>query len=96
MKYQIIIRLFGIGWDDWHHPWYAAGHQFAGEELTEHIKNLMKRGNKIQISDKLPVDILTRNKLEVLGTISPDIIILDTKKAAEEGNLFEATEVLKK
>ena len=31
-----------------------------------------------------------------MGTISPDIITLDAKRAAEEGNLIEAAEVLKK
>ena len=37
----------------------------------------------------------TIKKLAVLGTISPDIIGLDEKKAAEEGKLIEAAEVLK-
>ena len=30
MKDQIIIRALGLGWDDWHHPWSASGHEFKG------------------------------------------------------------------
>ena len=93
MKDQIRIRVLGLGWDNWRHPWSAARHDFTGEVLTENIKKLMKRDKKRKISVKLPVDIPTRNKLTVLGTISPDIIILDAKKTAEEGNLIEAAEV---
>ena len=44
----------------------------------------------------MPVDMPTRKKRAVLGTISPDIIILIAKKAAEDGKLIEAAEVLKK
>ena len=96
MKDQIRIRVLGLGWYDWHHPWSAAGHEFTGEDLVEHIKKLMKRDKNRKISAKPSVDITTRNKLTVLGTISPDIIRLDAKKTAEEGNLIEAAEVLKK
>ena len=74
MKDQIIIRVLGFGWYDWPHPWSAAGHEFTGEELTEHIKKLMKREKKVKIYSKTPVDMLTINKLAVLGKISPDII----------------------
>ena len=28
MKEQIKVRVLGLGWDDWHHPWSAAGHEF--------------------------------------------------------------------
>ena len=80
MKDQIIIRVLGLGWDDWRHPWYAAGHEFIGEELTEHVNILMKRDKKRNISAKPPVDMPTRKKLTVMGTISPDIIKLDAKK----------------
>ena len=37
----------------------------------------------------------TRNKITVLATIYPDIIRLD-EKTAEEGNLIETAQVLKK
>ena len=37
MKDQIRIRVLGLGWDYWHHPWYEAGYEFTGEELAEHI-----------------------------------------------------------
>ena len=37
-----------------------------------------------------------QKKLPMLGIISPDIIILDAKKSAEEGKLIEAAEFLKK
>ena len=95
MKDQIIIRVLGLSWDDWHHPWSAEGHEFTGEELAEHIKKLMKRDKKRKICSKATVDTPSRNKLTVLGTISPDIIRLDEKKTAEEGKLIEAAEVLK-
>ena len=95
MRDQIIIRLLGLGWDDWHHPWYSAGHYFIGDELVEHIRKLMKRYKKINISAKPPVDMPTIRKLTVLSTISPDIIRLYAKKAAKEGKLIEAAEVLK-
>ena len=55
----------------------------------------MKKDKKIKISNKPLVDMPTRTKLTVLGTISPYIIRLDTKKAADEGELIEATEILK-
>ena len=50
MKDQIIIRVLGLGWDDWHHPWSAAGHEFKGQEWENHIKKLMKREKKRKIS----------------------------------------------
>ena len=53
--------------------------------MAEHIKKLMKREKKVKIYSKTPVDMLTINKLAVLGKISPDIIRLDGRKAAEEG-----------
>ena len=86
MKYQIIIRVLGLGWDNWHHSWYEEGHDFTGEELAEYIKKLMKREKKIKISAKPLVDILTRKKLTVLGTISPGIIRLDAKKHLRKGS----------
>ena len=58
--------------------------------MAEHIKKLIKRYKKIKISAKPPVDMPTRKKLNVSGAISPDIIILDAKKTAEEGKLIEA------
>ena len=30
MEDQIITRVLGLGWDDWYHPWSAAGHEFTG------------------------------------------------------------------
>ena len=45
----------------------------------------MKRDNKRKISAKPPVDMPTRKKLAVLGTISPDIIILNAKKQQRKG-----------
>ena len=30
MKDQIIIRVLGLGWDNWHHLWSASGHEFTG------------------------------------------------------------------
>ena len=87
--------MLGLGWDDWHHPWSAEGHEFTGEELAEHIKKLMKRDKKRKIFSKATVDTPSRNKLTVLGTISTDIIRLDAKKTAEEGKLIETAKVLK-
>ena len=85
-KDQIIIRVLGFGWDNWNHPWYAAGHEFTGEELAEHIKKLMKREKKRNISAKARVDIPTRKKLAVLGTISLDIIRWDAKNQRRKGS----------
>ena len=96
MKDQIIIRVLGLGWDDWHHLWSAAAHEFTGDKLADNIKKLTKRYKNRKIFAKITVDMPTRNKLAVLGTISPDIIRSDAKKAAEEGKLIEAAEVLKK
>ena len=48
--------------------------------MAELIKKLIKRDKKMNISAKPPVDIPTRKKLTVLGTISMDIIRLDAKK----------------
>ena len=86
MKDQIRIRVLGIGWEDWHHPWYAAGHEFTRQELEKQIKKLMKRDKKINIYAKPPVDMPTRKKLTVLGKISPDIIRLDAKKQRRKGS----------
>ena len=80
MKNKIRILVLGLGWEDWHHPWSAEGHEFTGEELAEHVNILMKRDKKRNISDKPPVDMPTRKKITVMGTISPDIIRLDAKK----------------
>ena len=52
MKDQIRIRVLGLGWDNWHHPWSAAGHEFKRYELANHIKKLMKRDKKRNISAK--------------------------------------------
>ena len=71
--------MLGLGWDNWHHTWSAAGHEFTGEELSEHIDKLNERDKKRKIYDKPPVDMPTRKKLAVLGTISPDIIRLEAK-----------------
>ena len=95
LKNKNRILVLGLGWEDWHHPWSAEGHEFAGEELAEHIKNLMKGEKKRKISAKPPVDMPTRKKITVLGTISPDIIRLDAKKTAVEGKVIESAEVLK-
>ena len=95
MKDQIRIQVFGLGWGGFHHPWSTAGHEFRGEQLTKHIKMLIKRGKKIKIYDNSTVDIPTRNIFAVLGTISPDIIISGAKKSAKEGKLIETVEVLK-
>ena len=81
MKDQIRIRLLGLSWDDWHHPWSAEGHEFIGEELAEHTKKLLKREKKRNIYAKPPIDMPTRKKLTVMGTISPDIIRLDKKNS---------------
>ena len=69
-----------LSWDYWQHPWSAAGHDFTGEELAEHTKNLMKGEKKRNISSKPPGDMPTIKKLTMLVTISPDIIRLDEKK----------------
>ena len=87
MQDQIRIQVLGLGWYDWHHQWCEVGHKFTGEELADHINKLMKTGKKINISAKPPVDMPTRKKLAVLGTISLDIIRLD-EKTAEEGKLI--------
>ena len=63
--------------------------------MENNIKKVMKTEKKRNISAKPLVDMTTRKKLTLLGTISPDIIRLDGKKTAEEGKLIEATEVLK-
>ena len=78
MNNQIIIRVLGLGWDDWHHPWYAAGHEFTGEESAENIHKLIKRDNKRKISAKLTVAIPTRKKLTVLGTMSFFLVGIST------------------
>ena len=80
MKDQMIIRVLGLSWDNWHHPWSAAGHEFKEQELANHIKKLMKRDKKRKISAKPLGDMPTRKKITLLGTISPDIIRLDAKK----------------
>ena len=47
----------------------------------------MKRDKKRKISAKPLVDMPTRKKLALVGTISPDIIRLDEKTGRErEGN----------
>ena len=79
------MGVLGHGWDSWHHPWSAAGHEFKGYELENNIKKVMKTEKKRNISAKPLVDVSTRNKLALLATISPDIIRLDTKKQQRKG-----------
>ena len=82
MKHQIRIQVLGLGWDDWHHPWYVARHEFTVEELAENIKTLIKSYNKRKIYAKPLGDMLTRKKLAVLGPVSLDIIRLDANNVA--------------
>ena len=56
--------------------------------MVNHIKKLMKRDKKRKISAKPLVEMPTRKKLTLVGTISSDIIRLDANKnsGGREGN----------
>ena len=97
LKDQIRMRVLGLGWEDCHHAWSHGGTDYTPKELADHPKDgIIKKHKGHTIPTKPPVNLPTRKDLPILGSLSPDIIRLDTEKAKEEIELMEAAEKLMK
>ena len=97
LKDQIKMRVLGLGWEDCHHAWSKKGKDYTPAELAKHLKeNIITKHKNRRIPKKPPVDLPTRKPLPVLGTLTPDILLLDAEKAAKEIELMKEAEKLMK
>jgi hypothetical protein len=91
------MRVLGLGQDGFHRPWSKNGYAYTPDELALHLKEyIIKTHAKWMVPEMPPVDLPIYKALPVPGTLSPDIIRLDTTKAEEEKMLIDAVEGLMK
>ena len=77
LKDNIGIRVLGLGWSDLATPWSRNGRDLSGEELSNHLKNIISHERKRMIPDKPPVQIPERKKLQILGTATQQLTVIE-------------------
>ena len=96
MKQQITIRVKGFGWKETcHHYWSEGGKMFTGDQLKDHLVNIILPYESIQtIPTVTIVNLPTRqNTLKLtLGTVSHDVQGIHEKSKELEEELREKAE----
>ena len=87
VKEQIKMKVLGLGWNDLHHAWSKNGTKYTWEELATHLKTeIIPKKSIRNIPEQPPVNLPSRKELPVLGTLAPDIVLLDN---AEQSKVTE-------
>ena len=93
MKQQITIRVKGFGWKETcHHAWSKEGIMFTGDELKDHLVNVIFPYERLQTIPTVPkVNLPTRqSELKLtLGTVSHDVQGLNENSQELEEKLRE-------
>ena len=93
MKQQITIRVKGFGWKETcHHPWSQGGKMFTGDQLKDHLVNVILPYEDKQTIPTVPkVNLPTRQSTLTLtlGTVSHDIQGVNDKNKVLEEELRE-------
>ena len=93
MKQQITIRVKGFGWKETcHHAWSKEGKMFTGDQLKDHLVNVIFPYERLQTIPTVPkVNLPTRqSELKLtLGTVSHDVQGLNENSNELEEKLRE-------
>ena len=93
MKQQITIRVKGFGWKETcHHAWSKEGTMFTGDQLKDHLVNVIFPYERLQTIPTVPkVNLPTRqSELKLtLGTVSHDVQGLNENSQELEEKLRE-------
>ena len=84
MKTQIRIRVIGLGWKDLGHAWSKNGYVYSGEELRDHlIEIILPEERRRTIPSTPPVVLPSRVDRGKLGRLSADCELLKKHDDAE-------------
>ena len=88
--------MLGFGWEHMAHAWYCNGKPHSPEKLAAHLKKIIQEEKRHNIPDFPPVKVPKRKDLTTLGTLAPNVVMMDEDLfVAEEDMKKEAQQVQK-
>lgn len=84
VKEQILIRKYGLGWVEAHHPWSKGKHTYTAAELLKHLVEVvipLEQTHKVPA--EAPVDLPSCPELWKLGTVAADVASLNNNQTNE-------------
>ena len=73
LKENIRIRVIGLGWNEFSHPWSKNGIEYSPNELAEHLKKIIKAEKRRVIPRGPPTLVPQRKNLPSLGEQTMDV-----------------------